>query len=186
MALTNKQRAFIDEYLQCWNSAEAARRAGYSERTARSQGHRLLTNVDISEEIQQRIADRAMDADEALELIASHARGSIGDFIDVVGRLAIINLEKAEAAGKLHLIKKLKYNALGVPEIELYDAQSALQLIGRHHGLFKDVTENHTTLDIADDPREQILRQLDRIASTRETNGSGDEPDAGASVNTST
>lgn len=34
-------------YASCGNAAEAARRAGYSEKTARQQGERLLTNVDI-------------------------------------------------------------------------------------------------------------------------------------------
>ena len=50
--LTNKQKAFIAEYLIDFNATQAAIRAGYSEKTARSQGQRLLTNVDILELVQ--------------------------------------------------------------------------------------------------------------------------------------
>ena len=45
--LTNKQEFFCDEYLVDFNATRAAKVAGYSEKTARSQGQRLLTNVDI-------------------------------------------------------------------------------------------------------------------------------------------
>ena len=38
MALSKKQRVFVEHFLRCWNAAEAARRAGYSERSARHIG----------------------------------------------------------------------------------------------------------------------------------------------------
>ncbi len=56
MALSNKQKAFVAEYLLCWNASEAARRSGYSARTARQQGARLLTNANIQTAIQARLA----------------------------------------------------------------------------------------------------------------------------------
>lgn len=46
--MTPKQRRFVDEYLIDLNATAAAKRAGYSQRTARSQAERLLTNVDIA------------------------------------------------------------------------------------------------------------------------------------------
>lgn len=49
--LAPRQRRFVDEYLIDLNATQAAIRAGYSEKTARSAGQRLLTNVDISEAI---------------------------------------------------------------------------------------------------------------------------------------
>ena len=45
--LTAKQARFKDEYLIDNNATQAAIRAGYSKKTAKSQGQRLLTNVDI-------------------------------------------------------------------------------------------------------------------------------------------
>lgn len=46
--LTAKQARFKDEYLIDNNATQAAMRAGYSKKTAKSQGQRLLTNVDIA------------------------------------------------------------------------------------------------------------------------------------------
>jgi phage terminase small subunit len=48
MALTPKQQRFVEEYLIDLNATQAAIRAGYSSRTAKQQGQRLLTNADVS------------------------------------------------------------------------------------------------------------------------------------------
>lgn len=42
-----RQKKFCEFYAECGNAAEAARKAGYSERAARRQAARLLSNVDI-------------------------------------------------------------------------------------------------------------------------------------------
>ena len=58
-AMNEKQRRFAEYYAANPNATEAARAAGYSDRTARSQGQRLLTNADIQEyikELQEEIA----------------------------------------------------------------------------------------------------------------------------------
>ena len=57
--LNAKQEAFCCEYVVDLNSAQAAIRAGYSEKTARTIGSKLLTNVDIAEKIQQLSAKHA-------------------------------------------------------------------------------------------------------------------------------
>lgn len=51
--MTDRQRRFAEAFAACGNAAQAAREAGYSERTARSQGQRLLTNVDILKYIRE-------------------------------------------------------------------------------------------------------------------------------------
>jgi phage terminase small subunit len=51
--------------------------------------------------------------------------------------VARVDLVKAEKAGKLHLIKKLKQTERGL-EVELYDAVNALEMIGKHYKLFTD------------------------------------------------
>lgn len=59
--LTAKQQMFIDEYLVDLNATQSAIRAGYSEKTAYSQGQRLLKNVKVSariEELKKTRADR--------------------------------------------------------------------------------------------------------------------------------
>lgn len=48
VAITPKQQRFVDEYLVDLNATAAAKRAGYSERTANEQGARLLANVSVA------------------------------------------------------------------------------------------------------------------------------------------
>jgi phage terminase small subunit len=57
--LTPKQALFVREYLIDLNATQAAIRAGYSDKTARSSGQRMLTNVDIQEAIQKGQLNRA-------------------------------------------------------------------------------------------------------------------------------
>lgn len=144
MALTIKQKAFIDEYLKCRNAAEAARRAGYSERTARSIGAENLTKPDISREIKRVTKQKAMGRDEVLGLQADVARGTMEDFVSFNLNpypAFTLDLGKARRRGVLHLVKKLKYNSDGLPEIELYDAADARKTIMKHLGLLKDQIE---------------------------------------------
>lgn len=54
--LTDKQKRFVDEYLVDLNATAAAKRAGYSEKTAYSMGQRLLKKVEIQAAIQKRQA----------------------------------------------------------------------------------------------------------------------------------
>jgi phage terminase small subunit len=136
MALSDKQQIFVEEYLSTWNAAEAARRAGYSEKTARSQGQRLLTHVDIAEEIKNRVADRAMSADEVLIRLAEQARADQSKYLMPNG----VDMEALIRDGKGHLVKGIKETKYG-RDIEFYDAQAALVHLGKHHGLFADKVE---------------------------------------------
>lgn len=137
MVLTRKQEVFVEAYLDCFNAAEAARRAGYSERTARSIGSENLTKPDIAAAIQAGLAKRSMTRDEVVTRLAEQARGSLADFlkVDETTGLAFVDLRKA--GDMTRLIKKLRITKAGI-EIELYDAQAALVQLGRAHGLFVD------------------------------------------------
>ncbi len=46
--LTAKQAAFIEEYLKVFNATAAAKRAGYSERSAHQRGYELVHNPDVA------------------------------------------------------------------------------------------------------------------------------------------
>ena len=52
--MNQRQRAFCEAYLISGNAAEAAREAGYSPRSAKSIGQRLLTFDDVREYLEQR------------------------------------------------------------------------------------------------------------------------------------
>ncbi|ALO04744.1 MULTISPECIES: terminase small subunit [Lactiplantibacillus] len=77
--LTPKQQRFADEYIKSGNAADAARKAGYSKRSARSVGQENLTKPDIKQYIDEQMAEiaskRIMDAREAVELLTRIARG---------------------------------------------------------------------------------------------------------------
>lgn len=153
--LTNKQRVFIEEYLQCWNATEAARRAGYAEKYLHTNASKLLENTTIQDEIEKRIAEKAMSADEALLRLGDMARGDIADFMDITTVSYNLNLHKAKEARLTKLIKKVKQKTtifiakkesdedrqVTELEIELYSAKDALVHLGRHHKLFTDKRE---------------------------------------------
>ena len=100
------------------------------------------------------MVEMKMAADEVLLLLADQARASMKPFIKVTQQgFVSFYFSQPEALEHLHLIKKLKIkhsrriagrsdNAEAwedeTVEVELHDAQAALQLLGRHHGLFDD------------------------------------------------
>lgn len=73
--LNAKQKRFVDEYLLDLNAKQAAIRAGYSEKTAKSQGQRLLTHVDVAAAIAEKQEARSkrteIDADWVLTQAAN-------------------------------------------------------------------------------------------------------------------
>jgi len=141
--LTFKRRAFIEEYLKCWNGAEAARRAGYAH--AEVAASRLLRIVKVQKEIQHRIDEKAMGADEVLLRLAEQARCDYSDYITVEGA---VDLEQLKADGKMHLVSGIKETRQG-KVIVFHDGQTALLNLGRYHGLFVDKSEVKQTGDIA-------------------------------------
>src|SRR3989304_6948210 len=95
MGLSRKQRVFVDAYLEIWNATEAARRAGYAEHTARQQGSRLLTNVDIAQELERRIEELTMSANEVLVRMAAQARADVGEFMDDLGNVDVAAIKRS-------------------------------------------------------------------------------------------
>lgn len=143
-ALSNKQRAFVEHYLMCWNASEAARRAGYKNR-ANTAGAQLMSNNAIKAAIDARLADLQMSADEIKVRFTDQARGSMADFINT--ETDEIDLDKAETAGRLHLLKSFSHTRTSsehsssvTMRIELYDAQTALGNLARMRGMYLDKT----------------------------------------------
>jgi phage terminase small subunit len=153
--LTDKQRIFIEEYLRSWNATEAARVAGYKD--PEQAGYENKKKQEVQAQIQAHI-DEIYPAGKVLSRLADHADGTMEDFIDI-GR-ETLDLDKAKAAGKLHLIKKFtrsetKYGTN--VSLELYDAQAALVHLGKHHGLFTDRTEHSGSITV--DRAEQMTEE---------------------------
>ena len=77
------QQAFANYYIETANATESAKRAGYSEKTAYSQGQRLLKNDEVSAYISSRMAEleakRVADANEVIEFYTAVMRGEVKD-----------------------------------------------------------------------------------------------------------
>lgn len=117
MSLTPKQQTFVDEYLVDLNATQAAIRAGYSKKTARSQGERMLTNVDVAAAIQKGFQERSertqITAEKVLLELAVIAFADLQQLADMGGRIS--------------------------------DKLKALELIGKHLGMFTEKVENKVT-----------------------------------------
>lgn len=143
MTLTVKQQRFIEDYLIHGNATRAAVNAGYSEKTARIIGFENLTKPNIASEIERRLKERSMGKDEVLDRIADIARADMEEFLDrSVPGFPMFDFDKADKAGKLHLIKKYKVTRQGV-EVQFYDKLHALELMAKHHALLTERTEEH-------------------------------------------
>ena len=83
--LTEKQKRFIDYYIETANATESARRAGYSEKTAKNIGAENLTKLNffIQEKLQQKEASRIASQDEVLEYLTRVMRGEEKDQFDL-------------------------------------------------------------------------------------------------------
>lgn len=110
MDLTPKQKAFADEFLKCGNATEAAKRAGYSEQSARQMGTENLSKPSISSYIQERQKqiddERIADIAEIQRFYSSVLRGEVKDQFGLdasletriaAGRELMKRFEKAEA-----------------------------------------------------------------------------------------
>jgi len=154
--ITDKMKRFINEYLVDFNATQAAIRAGYSESTAQEQSSQLLARPDIRALIaegQKAIAERTQSfQDDAVSELKIVGFSDLADFLTVkeggiVEQKSFDQLTKAQTK----CIKKIKqtvrssHSADGTLlhqtatlEIELHDKLKALELLGRHLGMFND------------------------------------------------
>jgi len=77
--LSKKELTFANEYLKDLNRTRAAIRTGYSQKSAKNQAYRMMTNDDLRTYIDARIkkmqTERVADAQEVIEFLSSVVRG---------------------------------------------------------------------------------------------------------------
>ena len=192
--MTAKQQAFCDEYLIDLNATQAAIRAGYSENTAVQTASRLLTNVKVQEYLQEKQKRREkrteITQDMVLRELAIIAFSNAADYAKVIEKeftqvvegneVPVLDAEgnpvtyktvepiltddlTEEQKKALAVIKKGRDGF----EVKPYDKLRALEMLGRHLGMWDKKSER--------DIEEQIAR-IDKIkAETAKIKG--EDPD---------
>lgn len=153
MKLTAKQVRFVDEYLVDFNATQAAIKAGYKAKTAHVIGAENLRKPKIAEEIARRQKDlqkrTEISQDRVVKELARIAFADVTDYAYVMQ--AIIERDGVKVPVESAVIKEtydltddqraaiasIKQGANGV-EIKLHDKIKALELLGRHIGMFND------------------------------------------------
>ena len=145
MALTEKQRRFVDEYLIDLNATQAAIRAGYSVKTADKQGYQLLEKTRVAEAISEKMAERSrrtgVNQDRVVMELAKIAFVNAADVIDSDDA----TIKAGATADDTAAIQSVKVKVIptkegeGVErEIRLNDKLKALELLGKHLGMWND------------------------------------------------
>lgn len=152
--MTPKQRAFVGEYLVDLNATGAAKRAGYSPRTATQIGEHNLRKVDIAGAIKLAIDARAertgITADNVLRELASIGFSNIRALFTDAGQLRRIEDLEESVSGSIQSIEVVVRRggddgaAEHTAKIKLWDKLAALEKMGRHLGMFTEKIEMTT------------------------------------------
>lgn len=161
--MKERHARFVAEYLLDPNATQAAIRAGFSEKTARQQGQRLLTNVDVAAAIKKAQGERAerarVDADYVLNRLVEIDNMDVLDIVDDAMNLKPVHqwpkvwrqylsgfdvAEMFEGRGDdremTGILKKIKWP----------DKVKNLELLGKHVGVqaFKDRVEHSGEMNL--------------------------------------
>jgi phage terminase small subunit len=133
--LTPKQQAFVDEYLIDLNATQAAKRAGYSDHTAKQMGTENLAKPVIKEAIEARMKEkeeqRIAKQNEVLEYLTKVMRGETKEQV-----LRGVDVGVQE---KTHI------------EVSAKDRIKAAELIGKRYALWTDKQDVSITVPIFKD-----------------------------------
>lgn len=143
--MTKKQKKFVEEYLIDLNATQAAIRAGYSPDSAKEIGSENLTKPDIAKAVDQAIAERSrrtgVNADRVVRELAKIAFVNAGEVVDLDTALLMDKISDDDMAA-IQSVKVKTFGEDGIErEVKLADKLKALELLGKHLGLFKDKVE---------------------------------------------
>ncbi|MDE6063827.1 MAG: terminase small subunit [Lachnospiraceae bacterium] len=167
--LTDRQRRFVGEYLIDLNATQAAIRAGYSRRNADKIGSELLGKTSVSRAVRRAMEARAqrteIEQDRVIRELAAVAFSDVSDYARVVEKQAVhtaadgMQIPLFDSRGEPVIIQdvelvltdrltpdqkraisRIRKGKYGV-EVTLCDKMRALELLGRHLGMFSDRVE---------------------------------------------
>lgn len=182
--MTPKQQRFVEEYLTDLNATQAAKRAGYSARTAEWIGPQLLGKTHVKAAIAAAQAERSkrtgITQDRVLQELARVAFSDIRRFFGDNGSLKAVSELDDDAAAALSGLETVEEFGDAVPseemkaqphggalrrrrtlvgytkKIKLWDKTAALGLALRHLGLLTDRLEMAATVNLAGATPEQL------------------------------
>lgn len=160
--MTKKQKRFCEEYLIDLNATQAAIRAGYSPDTAGAIGAENLTKPEIQRAVARAMAERSrrtgVNAERVVLELAKVAFVNVGNIIDATDA----TLKEDATPEDLAAIQSIKVKDMGEMgierEIRMADKLKALELLGRHLGMFNDKIRLDAKLDTG--KLDSILAQL--------------------------
>jgi phage terminase small subunit len=155
--LTAKQQSFVEEYLVDLNATQAAIRAGYSERTAKQQGSRLLTNADVLRAVDEGQERRT----ERVEVTQDYVLDNLTEIVERCMQRSPVMVRR----GRL-LVQATDDEGRDVWRFDAKGATAALTLLGKHLGLFAE----NVNLRTPDGPLAiEVTRQVVPAAANRIT-----------------
>ncbi len=148
--MTDKQARFCEEYMVDLNATQAAIRAGYSPASAKTVGPRLLENVGVQKLIAQLQAEQSrrtgVSTDRVVRELAKIAFVNAADLIDP----KTASLKSDASHDDLAAVQSVKVKMFGdglEQEVKLADKLRALDLLGKHLGMYKDTSEKDPVAD---------------------------------------
>jgi phage terminase small subunit len=145
--LTAKQQRFVDEYLIDLNATQAAIRAGYSTQTAYSIGNENLNKPEIRTRIDKAMAERSkrtgVNADRVILELARIAFVNAPDVVDTKNATVKEDASDDDTAAISSVKVKIVDGDFSSVEREIRfaDKLKALELLGKHMGMFKEKIE---------------------------------------------
>ena len=166
MALTEKQKIFADEYLTDLNATRAYKVAYprvKNDDVAAPAAARLLRNVKVANYVEERMQERQkrteVTQDRVIEELAAIAFARVTDYAEVTGGAVRIRNTEELTETQIRAIAGIKDGKFGV-ELKLNDKEKALELLGRHLGMFMDKLEVSGTLETEKTKLDDLIQQM--------------------------
>ncbi len=148
--LTNKQKAFVREYLVDLNGTQAALRAGYKKESAPVVGCENLKKPNIQQAIQEEMSKREertrVTQDKVVRELAKLAFSNMRSFVDwgpdEVRLKDSEQISNDDAACVQEVSQTETNSGSKTIKFKLHDKKAALELLGRHLGMFSDTVKN--------------------------------------------
>lgn len=176
---SDNQRAFVREYLIDLNATAAAKRASYSEDSARQEGTRLLSNASIQEAVRAAKAIRAertgITADRVLNEIAKLAFSDARRFStwgpSGVSPIDSNTLSDDDAACVAEVSETVSKEG-GSIRVKLHDKIGALDKLGKHLGLWdKTPPPQQTHVHLSEAFGDELKARLEALRAPKEPKG---------------